>query len=54
MVFEAIGLAWLLIYVALLGALGAALARPRVHRFIERVSGAILVGLGVKVALDRT
>jgi threonine/homoserine/homoserine lactone efflux protein len=52
-VFDLIGLAWLFAYSAMLGALGRAFGTaPR--RFIRWVSGTVLVGLGVRVALERT
>ena len=52
-VFEVIGLAWLLIYSAMLGALGSALGRPGPRRFMRWLTGTILVGLGARVALER-
>lgn len=52
--FDAIGLAWLLAYTTMLGAVGAALGREGPRRVIRRVTGALLVGLGVRVALERT
>jgi len=52
-VFEVIGLAWLLIYSAMLGALGSALGRPGPRRFMRWLTGTILVGLGTRVALER-
>jgi threonine/homoserine/homoserine lactone efflux protein len=48
-----IGLAWLLIYSAMLGALGSALGRPGLRRFMRWLTGTILVGLGARVALER-
>ena len=53
-VFEMIGLAWLLIYTAMLGALGTALGRPGPRRVMRWVTGTVLVGLGARVALERT
>jgi threonine/homoserine/homoserine lactone efflux protein len=53
-VFEVIGLAWLLTYTAMLGALGSALGRPGPRRFMRRVTGTVLVALGARVALERT
>ena len=53
-VFEVIGLAWLLIYCAMLGALGSALGRPGPRRFMRWLTGTILVGFGARVALERT
>jgi threonine/homoserine/homoserine lactone efflux protein len=52
-VFDLIGLVWLLTYAAMLGALGAALARPGPRRVMRRLTGTILVALGVRVALER-
>ncbi len=53
-VFDVIGLAWLLIYTTLLGALGSALGRPGPRRAMRWLTGTILVGLGARVALERT
>jgi len=53
-VFELIGLIWLLVYSTMLGALGAALGRPGPRRFMRWLTGTILVGLGARVALERT
>ena len=52
-VFEVIGLAWLLIYTGMLGALGTALGRPGPRRFMRWVTGTVLVALGARVALER-
>lgn len=51
--FDLIGLAWLITYSAMLGAVGAALNRPGPRRFIRWLTGTILVGLGARVALER-
>jgi threonine/homoserine/homoserine lactone efflux protein len=53
-VFDLIGLGWLLLYSALIGAIGTGLGRPGPRRFIRWLTGTILVGLGVRVALERT
>ena len=53
LVFEVIGLAWLILYTLLLGALGSVLQRPGAQKFIRRVTGTILVALGARVALER-
>ena len=50
--FDLIGLVWLLTYSAMLGAIGAALQSPRPRRFMRWLTGTILVGLGARVALD--
>lgn len=52
--FDLIGLVWLLMYSAMLGAVGSALNRPGPRRAIRWLTGTILVGLGARVALDRT
>jgi RhtB (resistance to homoserine/threonine) family protein len=48
-----IGLAWLVAYAYFLGRLGALLQRPRVRRALEGITGALLVGLGARLAWDR-
>lgn len=53
-VFDLIGLAWLLMYSAMLGAIGVALNRPGPRRLMRWLTGTILVGLGARVALERT
>jgi threonine/homoserine/homoserine lactone efflux protein len=52
--FDLIGIVWLLIYASLLGAAGAALGRPGPRRAIRWVTGTVLVGLGARVAAERT
>ena len=52
-VFDLIGLVWLLAYSAMLGAVGAVLGRPGPRRLMRWVTGTILVGLGARVALER-
>ena len=52
-VFDLIGLAWLMICTAMLGAVGAALSRPGPRRMMRWLTGTILVGLGARVALER-
>ena len=51
--FDLIGLAWLLLYSAMLAAAGATLSRPGPRRLVRWLTGTILVGLGARVALDR-
>ncbi len=53
-VFDLIGLAWLLLYSAMLSAIGTGLRRPGPQRFMRWFTGTILVGLGVRVAVERT
>jgi threonine/homoserine/homoserine lactone efflux protein len=54
LVFDLIGLAWLLTYSAMLGAVGTVLNRRGPRRLIRWISGTLLVGLGARVALERT
>lgn len=54
LVFDLIGITWLLTYSTLLGAIGDALGRPGPRRAMRWLTGTILVGLGARVALDRT
>lgn len=51
--FDVIGLSWLLTYSAMLGAVGAALDRPGPRRLMRWLTGTVLVGLGARVALER-
>lgn len=48
-----IGFVWLSAYAWIVARLHVALTRPRVKAWLERVSGAVLVALGVRVALER-
>jgi threonine/homoserine/homoserine lactone efflux protein len=48
-----VGLVWLSTYAWLVSRLQVVLARPRVKAAMESVSGAVLVALGVRVALER-
>jgi threonine/homoserine/homoserine lactone efflux protein len=52
-VFDLIGLAWLLLYSAMLAAIGYGLGRSGPRRFIRWVSGTVLVALGIRVAFER-
>lgn len=51
--FDFIGLVWLMTYSAMLGAVGAALSRPGPRRLMRWLTGTILVGLGARVAVER-
>jgi threonine/homoserine/homoserine lactone efflux protein len=53
LIFLTVAACWLLIYTAVLQRLRAVLTRPKVQRRIEQVTGAVLVGLGVRLALER-
>lgn len=52
--FTAMGLVWLTAYTLAVHAVGGFLGRTSIRRTIERVTGAILVVLGVRLALVRT
>ena len=49
----AVGLVWLTAYATLVSRMHAAITRPRVKAALERVTGAVLIGLGVRVAVER-
>jgi threonine/homoserine/homoserine lactone efflux protein len=51
--FDLIGLVWLMTYSAMLGVLGAALNRPGPRRLMRWLTGTVLVGLGIRVAVER-
>jgi threonine/homoserine/homoserine lactone efflux protein len=48
-----IGTAWLSLYAYFLGRFAEALRRPGVRKWMERTTGAILLGLGVRLAWER-
>ena len=52
-VFVLMGLAWLTAYALAVGAVGRALGRPAVRAWVERVTGTVLVALGVRLAFER-
>jgi threonine/homoserine/homoserine lactone efflux protein len=54
LLFDLIGIAWLTIYTTMLGAIGAALSRPRPQKAMRWLTGTVLVGLGARVALERS
>ena len=45
------GFVWLTVFAAFISSLGAALSRPMVKRRMEAATGAVLVGLGIRLAL---
>ena len=47
------GIAWLSLYAYVLARLSALFARGGVRRWLERVTGAVLIGLGVRLAFER-
>lgn len=52
-VFLAMAVLWWRLFSLGVGKLGRLLARPRVRRALDRVTGTILIGLGVRVAVTR-
>jgi RhtB (resistance to homoserine/threonine) family protein len=50
--FNAMGVVWLLSYAALAARGRAVLTRPRIKRTLDRISGTVLVALGVRLALE--
>nr|WP_275585359.1 LysE family translocator [Blastococcus saxobsidens] len=50
-VFLALAVLWWRLFSLAVGSLGRVLSRPRVRIAVERVTGAVLIGLGVRVAL---
>ena len=51
--FDLIGLAWLVTYSVMHGAISSALSRPGPRRLMRWLTGTVLVGLGARVALER-
>lgn len=52
LVFSALTLAWLALYAAAIAAVGRALQRSGLRRAIEGLSGAVLMGLGARLAAE--
>jgi threonine/homoserine/homoserine lactone efflux protein len=50
--FNAIGVAWLVTYAVLASQGRDLLLRPRVRSVLDRVTGAVLVGLGLRLTLE--
>ena len=48
-----IGFVWLTLYAWLVSRLQLVITRPRVKAAMERVSGVVLVALGIRVAFER-
>ena len=51
-VFSTLTFAWLTVYATVISTAGRFLRASSLHRAIEAVSGAVLIGLGVRVAAD--
>jgi threonine/homoserine/homoserine lactone efflux protein len=52
-IFIGIGLVWLVGYTFALHAIGGVLSRSRVRAWVERTTGAVLVVLGLRLAVER-
>jgi threonine/homoserine/homoserine lactone efflux protein len=50
--FSTLTLAWLALYATAVAALGGALTRAPIRRAMEAVAGAVLIGLGVRMATE--
>jgi threonine/homoserine/homoserine lactone efflux protein len=53
LVFSTLTLAWLCLYAVTVSQAAELFRRPRVRRTIEGVSGAALLGVGVRLALEK-
>jgi threonine/homoserine/homoserine lactone efflux protein len=51
--YDAIVIAWLCAYAVIAGRVGRSSAGTRVRKGLERVTGTVMVGLGVRLALER-
>ena len=51
--FGALGLAWLTVYSVLVARAGDSLRRSRIRRALDGLTGAVLIGLGARLALER-
>lgn len=52
-VFAAITFAWLCVYAAAIAKAGEFLRRPAIRRWIEGVTGGVLITLGIRIAAER-
>ena len=52
LLFNAMGVGWLICYAAAVARGRNVLVRPRVKRTLDRISGLVLVGLGTRLALE--
>ena len=52
LLFNAMGIAWLICYATAVACGRNVLGRPRVKRALDRISGLVLVGLGTRLALE--
>lgn len=52
-VFALLGCTWLIVYGLLVARIRDFITAPRVRQWMERITGTVLIGLGVKLAFDR-
>jgi threonine/homoserine/homoserine lactone efflux protein len=52
-VFALIGWAWMNVYGLLIARIREFITAPRVRQWMDRITGTVLIGLGVRLALDR-
>jgi threonine/homoserine/homoserine lactone efflux protein len=52
-VFAMMTFAWLALYAAVIARAGDILRRQSIRRSIEAVTGAVLIGLGLRIATER-
>ena len=53
LLFGALGLAWLTVYSILVARAGDVLRRSGIRRALDGITGAVLIGLGARLALER-
>jgi RhtB (resistance to homoserine/threonine) family protein len=51
-IFAALTLLWLVCYAALIGRASALMRRPAVRRALDRVTGVVLIGFGIRLAFE--
>ena len=52
-VFTVIGIAWMVLYGLTVSRMREVITAPRVRRWLQRTTGAVLLGFGARLALDR-
>jgi threonine/homoserine/homoserine lactone efflux protein len=52
-VFALIGWAWMIVYGLLVARVRDIITAPRVRQWMDRITGTVLIGLGVRLAFDR-
>jgi len=52
-ILQLIAIVWLTFYSCLVARMGAALRRPRVRRWLDRLTGTVLVAFGLRLAMER-